>query len=229
MRPEVAATGADSFTVISFNVKFGEQPERAAETLAEAGFETVDVLLLQEVDLRSTMLVAESLGHNYVYFPAAIHPASQRQFGLAVLSPWPIRDDRKILLPWLESGDDARKIAVAATVWPQGRPVGVMNAHLQSGLTPIKTGDQLQTITGCVFTANCVHADAPMLAGLPYYVLAGDLNTRTGDSVRVADEVLGWSGLTRVPGIGRTYKYLPFGFDHMYVSHDLDVRKSGVI
>jgi len=32
------------------------------------------------------------------YYPIAVHSKSGRQFGLAILS-WPIRDDRKILLP----------------------------------------------------------------------------------------------------------------------------------
>ena len=228
-RPEVISEEANSFTLVSFNIKFGERPEQARHALSLAGFDIVDVLLLQEVDLRSTILVAESLRHNYVYYPAAIHPATERQFGLAVLSPWPIRDDRKILLPWLESGDDARKIAVVATVWPHGQPVGVVNTHLQSGLTPVKTGDQLQAITGCVYTATCQHAGAPMLDELPYYVLAGDLNTRTSASLNVADEVLGWSGLWRVPNIGRTYRYFPFGFDHIYASRDLEVQTARVI
>ena len=228
-RPEVAPDGADRFTLVSFNIKFGERPEQARQALARAGLHSIDVLLLQEVDLRSTVLVAESLGHNYVYYPGAIQPASGRQFGLALLSPWPIRHDRKILLPWLESGDDARKIAMVATVWPQGQPVGVVNTHLQSGLTPVKTGDQLQAITGCVFTQVCQHDGAPMLDELPYYVLAGDLNTRTSATLRVADEVLGWSGLRRVPNIGRTYRYLPFGFDHIYASRDLEVQTSRVI
>ena len=226
--PEVSSDGADSFTLVSFNIKFGERPEQALQALARTEFDIIDVVLLQEVDLRSTILVAESLGHNYVYYPAAIHPTTERQFGLAVLSAWPIRDDRKILLPWLESGDDARKIAVAATVWPHGQPVGVVNTHLQSGLTPVKTGDQLQAITGCIYTASCHHAGAPMLDELPYYVLAGDLNTRTSASLRVADEVLGWSGLRRVPNIGRTYRYFPFGFDHIYASRDLEVLTSRV-
>ncbi len=228
-RPAVSADGSDRFTIVSFNVKFGENPERASAALDESGFDGVDVLVLQEVDLRATRLIAQALGHNYVYYPAGIHPATERQFGLAILSPWPIRNDRKILLPWLESSDDARKIAVAATVWPQGQPVGVVNTHLQSGLTPVKTGDQLQAITGCVYSTVCQHVGAPMLDGLPYYVLAGDLNTRMRDTVRVADEVLSWSGLTRVPGIGRTFRYIPFGFDHIYASSDLRMISAGVI
>ena len=226
---EIPEEGAETFTLISFNVKFGERPEQASQALARAGFDIVDILLLQEVDLRSAVIVAESLDYSYVYYPAAIHPATERQFGLAVLSPWPIRDDRKILLPWLESGDDARKIAVVATVWPNGQPVGVVNTHLQSGLTPVKIGDQLQAITGCVYTSTCQHAGAPMLDDLPFYVLAGDLNTRTSDSLRVADVVLEWSGLWRVPDIGRTYRLLPFGFDHIYASRDLEVTESGTL
>jgi len=227
--PEVEADGSDSFTLISFNVKFGEHPDRASETLKQAGFDRVDVLVLQELDLPSARLIAQALGYDFVYFPSGIHPATERQFGLAILSPWPIRDDRKILLPWLESSDDARKIAVAATVWPQGRPVGVVNTHLQSGLTPVKTGDQLQAITGCAYEVNCPQAGAPMLGTWSHQILAGDLNTRTSDAVRVADEVLSWSGLRRVPGIGRTYKFPPFGFDHIYASHSLTVREAGVL
>ena len=195
----------------------------------EAGFDRVDVLVLQELDLRAAELIAQSLGYDVVYFPSGIHPATERQFGLAILSPWPIRDDRKILLPWLESSDDARKIAMAATVWVQGRPVGVVNTHLQSGLTPVKTGDQLQAITGCTYTANCPQAGAPMLGAWSDQVLAGDLNTRTRDALRVADEVLGWSGLRRAPGIGATYKHWPFGFDHIYASHSLTVQEAGVL
>jgi endonuclease/exonuclease/phosphatase family metal-dependent hydrolase len=70
-----------------------------------------------------------------------------------------------------------------------------------------------------------------MLAGLPYYVVAGDFNTRGTPHVEVAREVLSWSGFTQVPGIGRTHKYAPGStgkLDHIFVSEDLEVESSGV-
>ena len=104
---EIPEEGAETFTLISFNVKFGERPEQASQALARAGFDIVDILLLQEVDLRSAVIVAESLDYSYVYYPAAIHPATERQFGLAVLSPWPIRDDR-VAGVWRRRAKDRR-------------------------------------------------------------------------------------------------------------------------
>ena len=145
------------------------------------------------------------------------------------MSPWPIRDDRKILLPRIDSSDDISKTALSATIWVKGTPVGVINVHLQSGLSPVEIGDQLQVVLGCVFSELCPQRGAPLLPKRPYYVLAGDLNTSTGAHIEVAEEVLGWRGLVRVPGIGRTMKYL-FGagrLDHIFVSRDLEVLSSG--
>ena len=52
---------------------------------------------------------ADSLGFGYVYFPATLHPVTGRDFGNAVLSRFPIEDERKIVLPFL-----ARVAAYAA-------------------------------------------------------------------------------------------------------------------
>jgi endonuclease/exonuclease/phosphatase family metal-dependent hydrolase len=230
--PLTDTADAGRFTIVSFNIKFGKNPDKALATIADADLDNIDLLLLQEMDLPGTIMIAQQLEYNYVYYPAAIHPSTGKQFGLAILSPWPIRHDRKILLPNLQSSDDIRKIAMTATVWIKGIPVGVINVHLQSGLSPVQTGDQLQVLTGCVFTEVCPQPGAPMLSDMPYYILAGDLNTRSTDSVRVADEVLGWSGLRRVAGINRTHKYLPSdmgNLDHIYISKGMAVRDAGTV
>ena len=62
-----------------------------------------------------------------------------------------------------------------------------------------------------------------------YNVLAGDLNTSSRAHLEVADEILAWRGMMRVPGIGRTMKYL-FGagrLDHIFTSAGLEVVASG--
>ena len=187
-----ALSEPDTFKFVSFNIKFGNEPDKAMRTLARNDLDGADVLVLQEMDLPSTRQIARELRVNYVYYPIAVHPKNGRQFGLAILSPWPIREDRKILLPRIESSDDISKMALSATVWVKGTPVGVINAHLQSGLSPVEIGAQLQTLLGCVFSETCPQPGAPMLSERPYYVLAGDLNTLGGGHLDVAREILGW-------------------------------------
>lgn len=226
--PRTAAPGP--VKIASFNIKFASDVERALGTLERGGLDDADVLLLQEMDLPGSERVARALGMDFVYYPAAVHPASGRQFGLAILSPWPIRRDRKIPLPSLSGSDDAQKIAVAAEVWVRGVPFGVVNVHLQSGLSPVQVGDQIQVLTGCVFGSRCRVAGAPLLPDLDYYVVGGDFNTRGEAHIEVARDLLAVAGLQQVPGIGRTHKYLTDSLgrvDHLFVSPTLEVEESG--
>src|SRR3954452_15344867 len=86
--------------LVTFNVKFGEQIERAGDLLSRPGpLRNADVLVLQELDVPGTERLAQVLGMNYVYVPSAIHPSSDRAFGVAVLSPWPIDEARNLPLP----------------------------------------------------------------------------------------------------------------------------------
>ena len=222
-----------SFLVASFNVKLGEEPDNALKTLRNGGLDRADVLLLQEMDLAATIEIAAGLGFDYVYYPATIHPASHRQFGVAILSPWPIRDDHKIILPdFIDSRDPAAKAAASAVVWVQGIPIAVINAHLQLGLSAEQIEEQMQTIVDCAFSEHCDNPQAPLLPPLPYVVVAGDFNTSQDAKMRAADAVLTAAGLRRVSGIGRTYKYLFFGLgklDHIYASPALEVEDSGEV
>jgi endonuclease/exonuclease/phosphatase family metal-dependent hydrolase len=225
------ADGNATFLVASFNVKLGEEPQNALKVLRNAGLDQADLVQLQEMDLESTIEIASELGLEYVYYPAAIHPSSDRLFGVAILSPWPIRNDYKICLPdFRDSRDPAAKVAAVAVVWIKGIPVGVVNAHLQLGLTPEQTEEQMRVIVDCAFSDRCSNPEAPLLPDLRYVLLAGDLNTSLDAKMRAADEVLTEAGLQRVPGIGRTYKYLFFGLgklDHIYVSETLEVEEAG--
>jgi len=222
-----------SFLVASYNVKLADEPLKALQTLRKGGLERADILLLQEMDELATEAMAAVLGMEYVYYPATVHPFNERPFGVAILSPWPIQGDYKILLPdYRDSRDPAAKVAAAAVVWVRGIPVGVINAHLQLGLSPEQTHEQMQTIVDCAFSDACGHPDAPLLPPLEHVVLAGDLNTSNEGKMRAADAVLASAELRRVPGIGRTFKYLFLGLgklDHIYASPTLAVEDSGQV
>jgi endonuclease/exonuclease/phosphatase family metal-dependent hydrolase len=153
--------------VVSYNIKYGRNVSGAATLLAsDVRLKDADVLSLQEMDEAGVDCLARRLGLNYVYYPAAVHPADHRNFGNAILSPWPIEDDSKLVLPHPGRFRKMRRIAVAATVRVWGElPVRVFSVHLE---TPFSLGgggkrDQARAIVESA-------------AGHPRVVVAGDFN-----------------------------------------------------
>jgi endonuclease/exonuclease/phosphatase family metal-dependent hydrolase len=163
----------DRFRVVSFNVKFARDIEGALAALRDRRLAEADVWLLQEMDLTGTERIACALGCSYVFYPAALHPGTGRPlrpFGVAVLSRWPVLDDRKLPLTASSGGDAAQKAAMAATVWIRGRPVRIVNVHLQSGLTPEQMAPQLREAL-----AGLGAAEGSSLGWTPA-IVAGDFN-----------------------------------------------------
>ncbi|HYU42000.1 MAG TPA: endonuclease/exonuclease/phosphatase family protein, partial [Vicinamibacteria bacterium] len=120
--------------VVSFNIKYGRNVTGAAALLrGDVRLKDADVIALQEMDEVGVECLARTLGLNYVYYPAAVHPADHRNFGNAILSPWPIEDDVKIPLPHPGRFRKMQRIAVAATVRVRGDlPVRVFSVHLET-------------------------------------------------------------------------------------------------
>jgi len=186
--------------VVSFNIKYGRNVTGAAALLrGDVRLKDADVIALQEMDETGVECLARALALNYVYYPAAEHPADHRNFGNAILSPWPIEDDVKIPLPHLGRFRKMQRIAVAATVRIRGDlPVRVFSVHFETpaGAGPAAKRDQAQTIVD--------HAK-----GYPRVLVAGDFNGR-GFIERVFTPV-GFRWLTR--DVGRTISR--FSWDHL--------------
>jgi endonuclease/exonuclease/phosphatase family metal-dependent hydrolase len=226
----------DSFEVVSFNVKLGRDPEGAARTLHKAGWADADVFVLQEVDWRSAVVMARSLGGdgplNAVYYPAALHPAAgYRQFGVAILSRWPIRSDQKILLPQLSTTDRSQKVALAATVWVAGVPVGVGSVHLQANLTPDDLERQASGLFACLVRDECPAGTREPHTARAGYVLAGDFNTWTGGHEERLDAVARQYHLSGVEGIRRTFRFLFFHptLDHLFAQYPVEPMGRGEV
>jgi endonuclease/exonuclease/phosphatase family metal-dependent hydrolase len=188
--------------VVSFNVKYGRNVTGAAALFrGDVRLKDADVIALQEMDETGVECLARTLGLNYVYYPAAVHPADHRNFGNAILSPWPIEDDVKIPLPHRGRFRKMQRIAVAATVRIHGDlPVRVFSVHLE---TPASAGpgakrDQARTIV-------------KQAEGYPRVLVAGDFNGR-GFIDKIFTPV-GFRWLTR--DIGRTISR--FSWDHLLV------------
>ena len=103
--------------VVSFNIAYAVEIDRALEVLrGEPSLRAADVLALQEMDAPGTERIARALGMNAVYFPSGVHPRHDRDFGCAVLSPWPLGEPRKLVLPHAARVNRLRRSAASAVV-----------------------------------------------------------------------------------------------------------------
>jgi endonuclease/exonuclease/phosphatase family metal-dependent hydrolase len=152
--------------VASFNIEYGIRVDSAIAVLAgDPALRSADVLLLQEMDAAGTRRVANSLGMWYVYYPSVFRYNTHRDLGNAILSRWPIVEDRKLILPHLARITHGQRAATAATIKVGDELVRVYSLHLgtMAGLAPAARRDQLQLVL----------RDAERYARV---VIGGDLN-----------------------------------------------------
>jgi endonuclease/exonuclease/phosphatase family metal-dependent hydrolase len=161
-----AITDTTTLRVVSFNIEFALHVDSAIAVLASnPALQDADVLLLQEMDEKATKRIADSLHLWYVYYPAIFHLRTHRLFGNAVLSRWPIVEDRKIVLPHVSRFVRTQRTATAATIRVGRSLVRVYSTHLgtMTDVAPAARGDQLRAII----------ADA---SRYPRVVIGGDMN-----------------------------------------------------
>lgn len=165
------ARASGSLRVVTFNLKWGREVDRAVALLSEPGpLRNADLVVLQEMDETGTERMARALGYGYVYVPSAVHPVPNRDFGVALLSPWPLDAPRKLLLPHANIARGLRRSAAVATLRSPLGPVLVYGVHLESPLGALGYVRRDQ--------ARAVLADAQAHPGA--VVVAGDFNGRTG-------------------------------------------------
>jgi len=161
------APGAD-LRVVTFNIKFAEKVEDAIALMKETPeLRGADVVMLQEMDFAGVHQIAFALGMCYVFYPATVHPSSGRDFGNAILSRWPIEDDRKIILPHNGRFGKTQRIAVAGTIVAHGRRLRLYTFHLATWIE-VSFGNRKDQ-------ARAIVADAEQ--GYDLVLAAGDLNS----------------------------------------------------
>ena len=157
---------ADTLRVVTFNIAYARDVDGAVALLAsDPALRGADVLLLQEMDAPGTRRIAEALGMGYVYYPAISHHRTERDFGNAVLSRWPMVEDAKIVLPHLSRYARTQRTATAATLRVGGERVRVYSVHLGT-IADVGPGARREQL-------RAVLADA---AGHSRVVIGGDLN-----------------------------------------------------
>jgi endonuclease/exonuclease/phosphatase family metal-dependent hydrolase len=178
--------------VVTFNIEFAREIERAIALLrTSAALRDFDILLLQEMDEPGVQRIARALGLNYVYVPSTIHPQADHDFGTAVLSPWPLDQTRKLLLPHAAFITRARRAAASAIVHCGTLRIRAMAVHLPApaGVSGEEREDQVR-----VMLADLAGTHGPVVVG-------GDFNSRRMGSMFTQ---AGYRWLTdKLPGTSR--------------------------
>ena len=204
--PAAAVSPATPLHVVTFNVEYAIEIDRAIQVLRESEpLRNPDILSLQEMDAPGTKRIAAALGLNAVYFPSGIHPKHHRDFGCALLSPWPLEDARKVILPHGARGSGLRRAAVRAVVVRGGQRVLAYCVHLPSPLA-VSGGSRREELRA--LAADAATAAVPV-------VIAGDFNSH--DKV----EELAKAGFTWVTrDVGATARFRLLGIPLAGLSYD---------
>jgi endonuclease/exonuclease/phosphatase family metal-dependent hydrolase len=159
--------GDPALRVVTFNVEKGRRvPQAVAALRAQPDLRDADVLVLQEMSAEGVAAMAEALRMNSVYFPASREPGGP-DWGNAILSPWPIDDGRKLMLPHHGRVRRRARTATAARVSMPSGPVRVYSLHLGS---PLDTSEKSRRDQAAAILSDAEGSPDPV-------VVAGDFNS----------------------------------------------------
>jgi endonuclease/exonuclease/phosphatase family metal-dependent hydrolase len=188
----------DTLTIVTFNVKFAVRVDSAIRVLRElSAAYSIDVLFLQEMDAPGTEAIARALDLNFVYYPATVHPLTQRDFGNAILSRYLLEDDRKIVLPYTARFRKTPRVAVSANIRVNGQRVRVYSVHFAT-LIDNRPSERLAQLATVLADAN----------GSEPVIIGGDFNSASLASAATSH---GFDWATR--HIGRTMQL--WSLDHV--------------
>ena len=202
--PAIAAPIAtDTLRVVSFNIAFAIEIDSALAVLRnEPSLQRPDVLALQEMDVPGVERIARALQLNYVYFPSGLHPKYDRDFGCAVLSPWPLTEARKMVMPHRARITGLQRVVTVVTLQRGARRLRVYSVHLPSpmGISSASRQDQIDLLV-----TDASSSPDPV-------VIAGDFNSEDAGEAFVRAGFV-WptrdlQATTRALGVGFRYDHV---------------------
>jgi endonuclease/exonuclease/phosphatase family metal-dependent hydrolase len=208
--------------VVSWNIQYGIETELAGLELSSTdALQTVDVLLLQEMDEEGTADIAAMMSANYAYTSPAAHAHTGRDFGNAVVTRWPIRHSAEIPLPHQSPVNGQPRSATHALVDVDGLDVSAYSVHTEiPSLRLARRIEQFDRV-----------ADDIRRRGHRHIVVGGDFNTVTARGVRALTASMDAADLRRVSAED-TSSYRRLGrdmmLDHVF-SAGFDVLDAGVV
>lgn len=206
--PPIAAPAA--IKIVSYNIRWrGGDDLRALIRLLREDQELgrASVIGLQEVDrnrsrtnhINTARLMAEELGMYYAWaappLPTPIDKKRRKQkkkllleeeeeeTGVAILSPYPLLDVERIVLPH-EGPNNRRRAAIGATIVIAGRPIRVYSVHAETRLESAKKIAQLRAVLDALAAHTKIAAS----------VVLGDFNTWKSNEVEGTDKLFRQAG-----------------------------------
>jgi endonuclease/exonuclease/phosphatase family metal-dependent hydrolase len=192
------------FKVVSFNIRWrsGDELKKLNKLLREdPEIGSATILALQEVDRRKkrtgnsnvARLMADELGMNYAWAaPPAAKPDDEEETGVAILSPYPLSEVRRIVLPH-PGPNKRRRAAIGATVEIHDQKWRVYSVHAETRIPFDKKLEQFKAILEDL---------AGYPADMPAIVM-GDLNTWEASSARKTIKLFTEAGM-RTPFGGQS-------------------------
>lgn len=208
--------------VVSWNIQFGLAADAAAEALlASDVLRAADLVLLQEMDEAGTETIAHAIGANFVFASSGPHRQTGRNFGNAVLSPWPVDEAEVVELPHKSVVQGQERLVMGAVVTIGSTPITACSVHTEvPTLSPPKRRAQFDEVARA--TERWPHARL---------VVGGDFNTLTGRGVNAVERAMAAVGAARVSaGADSTLRRggREFALDHVF-ARELAPLDRGVV
>lgn len=215
-----------SLRVVTWNIKFGIEIDTAIQDLTRIrSIAAPDILLLQEMDEEGTRAIAESLDSNHVYFHRSPHSQTGRDFGNAIISPWPITQAFQLDLPHQARISGHPRSATRGVVMVEDEPILTYSVHAEIPALPLARR---------VEQFRCLAADrwsqqSKGIRGSQLVVVGGDFNSVTGRGVAALKKEMESAELAHVsveagPSFRRAGINIPL--DHIFASGLHPIRSS---
>jgi endonuclease/exonuclease/phosphatase family metal-dependent hydrolase len=198
------ALGEGPLRVVTFNIAYGRQVDQALAVLQEEpALAAPDVLALQEMDAAGVERIARALKLDYVYSPSGLHPKYDRDFGCAILSPWPLEEHRKIVLPSGARITGLQRVVAVATLVRGSQRIRVYSVHLSS---PLGISGDVRRQQVELLLADAQTSRDPV-------IIAGDFNSEDVGEILVEGGLV-WP--TREVGLTTDFLGFGFSYDHVF-------------
>ncbi|HEU4594358.1 MAG TPA: endonuclease/exonuclease/phosphatase family protein [Pyrinomonadaceae bacterium] len=189
-----SSVAAGELKIVSYNMRWrgGEDLRELIGLLrSDAEIGGASVIGLQEVDRKkkrtdytnTARVIAEGLGMHYAWAAPPVKEGEEEETGVAILSPYELRDVSRLVLPH-EGPGKRRRAAVGATVIVGQTPVRVYSVHAETRLPLAKKVEQW----------NAVLEDLRRHPSVARAVVLGDFNTIKGKDVKAARKLFADSG-----------------------------------
>jgi endonuclease/exonuclease/phosphatase family metal-dependent hydrolase len=201
------ATPPAEFKIVSYNIRWrsGDELKKLTRLLQEdPEIGSPTIIAMQEVDRRKkrsgnsnvAKIMAEELGMHYVWAaPPPPKPGDEEETGVAILSPYPLSDVRRIVLPH-EGPNKRRRAGIGATVEIHDQKWRVYSVHAETRIDFDKKLEQFKAVL----------ADLAQFPSTMPAIVMGDFNTWEANADRKTIKLFTEAGMRTPFGNQSTFR-----------------------